>query len=178
LFEFGSDLEVCFPEGPDGARRSQAATDRSKRYNDLTQPAYADLKLELNAAAVDELIKLYDPGYRKLAEAQRLDRCVFETGVGFTALVPHAQVARQVFRVSSLKLQRALQRGDLAAAIREIEIVLRLARDLRPRGDMISQMVADAVSQAVYSSMLPTVMSSALLRAEHCERLIKLSESS
>jgi hypothetical protein len=174
LFEFSSEVESCFPEGPDRNRRSQSARDRSKRYGDLTQPANAGQNVELDAAAVDELIKLYDAGYRKLADAQRLDHCVFETGIAFSALLPHAQVARQVFRVSSLKVQRAVQRGELATAIREIEMVLRLARDLRPRGVIISQLVADAVSQAIYSSTLPIVLSSPRLRAEHCERLIKV----
>jgi hypothetical protein len=177
LFEFGSDLESCYPEGPERTRRSQAARDRSKRYKDLIEPAYADQKLELDPAAVDAVIKLYAAGYRKLAEAQRLDRCVFETGLGILPLLPHAQVTRQVYRVSSLKLQRDVQRGDLAAAIREIEMVLRLARDLRPRGITMSQLVADAVSQAVYTSMIPTVMASPRLRAEQCERLIKVLEA-
>jgi hypothetical protein len=88
LFEFGSDLEACFPEGPGRARRSQAASDRSKRYTDLTQPAYANSNAELEPKAVDEVIKLYDAGYRKLADAQRLPHCVFETGLGPTALLP------------------------------------------------------------------------------------------
>jgi hypothetical protein len=173
LFEFGSELEACFPEGAARVRRSQAAKDRSKRYNDLVQPTQSDTNLELDPAAVDAVIKLYDSGYRKLAEAQRLPRCVFETGLGPTALLPHAQVSRQVYRISSLRLQRAVQRGDLAAAIREVELVLRLARDLRPRGATISQLVADGVSQAVYFGMFSTIMASPRLRAEHCERLIK-----
>ena len=52
--------------------------------------------------------------------------------------------------------------------------MLRLARDLRPRGVRMTQLVADAVSQAVYSSMVPTILASTRLRAEHCERLIKV----
>jgi hypothetical protein len=173
LFEFGSELEVCFPEGPGRSRRSQAAQGRSKRYNEVAPASSSDPNAGLDPKAVDEVIKLYDVGYRKLAEAQRLPRCVFETGLGPTAILPHAQVSRQVYRVSSLRLQRAVQRGDLAAAIREVELVLRLATDLRPRGAMIAQLVADAVSQAVYAGMLSTILASPRLRAEHCERLIK-----
>jgi hypothetical protein len=82
-------------------------------------------------------------------------------------------VSRQVYRISSLRLQRAVGRGDLAAAIREVELVLRLARDLRPRGATISQLVADGVSQAVYAPMLSAILASPRLRADHCERLIK-----
>jgi hypothetical protein len=174
LFEFSGELEVCFPEGPGRSRRSQTANDRSKRYADLTQAAYSNTNSALDPAAVDEIVKLHETGYRKLAEAQRLPLCVFETGLSPTAMFPHAQASRQVARVSSLKLQRAIQRGDLAAAIREIELVLRLARDLRPRGATITQLVAVADSQFVFSGMLPAILASPRLRAEHCERLIKV----
>lgn len=75
--------------------------------------------------------------------------------------------------MSSLKIQRDVQRGDLAAAVREVELVLRMVRDLRPRGVLITQLVADALSQYVVSSMISTILASPRLRAEHCERLIK-----
>ena len=114
------------------------------------------------------------PGYRKLAHAQRRSRCVFETSVGITSLLPHAQVSRQVARVSSLKVHAPCSAATWPTAIREIDVVLRLVRDLRPRGSMISQLVADAISQLVLTNMIPAVMASPRLRAEHIERLIKL----
>ncbi len=177
LFEFAADVEVCFPAGPERDRRRQAAHDRAKQYSDLVQTAGADSKLELDASAVDALIKLHDAGYKKLAAAQRLNQCVFETGFDIAALLPHAQVARQVARISMLKVQRAVQRGDIAAAIHEIELVLRLARDLRPRGVTITQLVADACSQFICLTAVPTVLASPRLRAEQCERLMKVLET-
>jgi hypothetical protein len=94
LYEFGAELEVCFPEGAARSRRSEAARARSKRCKDLVDEASNNPGKELGAGAVDEVIKLYDVGYRKLAEAQRLPRCVFEAGVSAAALLPHAQVSR------------------------------------------------------------------------------------
>ena len=35
FFEFSSDVAVCFPEGPERDRRSQAAEDRMRRYVEL-----------------------------------------------------------------------------------------------------------------------------------------------
>jgi hypothetical protein len=177
LFEFSGELEVCFPEGPDRSRRGEAARDRAKRHYDLTQSVAADPKLELDPAQVDAVIKLYDAGYRKLAEAQRFDRCVFETGFDIATMLPHAQASRQVVRVSALKVQRDLQRGDPAAAIREIEMVLRLVRDLRPRGAEITQLVADADSQVIFSVAVPAILAAPRLRAEQCERLVKVLET-
>lgn len=97
LFEFGSELEVCFPEVR--SRRSESAKVRTKRYKELTDGAAANTGGGLSAAAVDDVIKLYDVGYRKLANAQARPRCVFETGASSTMLLPHAQVSRQVVRV-------------------------------------------------------------------------------
>ena len=52
--------------------------------------------------------------------------------------------------------------------------MLRLVRDLRPRGYIISQLVADAISQVICTSAIPSIVASPRLRAEHCERLIKV----
>ena len=102
LFEFGQEMAVCFPPGPDTERRRQAATERYKRYLALTESLTKDPKA-VPASAIDEVITLYDVGFRKLAAAQRVDRCVFEAGLGVAAPYPHVKVARQVARVSALK---------------------------------------------------------------------------
>ena len=105
LFEFSPDVEICFPHGPDRSRRSQLAKDRQKQYSTLVQPSNADPNAELDAAATDSVIALFDTGYRKLADAQHKPLCVFETGFGATALLPHVQVSRSVCRISSLRAQ-------------------------------------------------------------------------
>jgi hypothetical protein len=173
FFEFGSDVESCFPEGAERDRRRQAAQERSKRYSDVSQSLYNDPN-SVPIATVDEVIKLYDAGFRKLAEAQRRERCVFETGVGLMALLPHVQEARTVTRIASLRVQRAVQRGDFDAAIRDVETVLRLTRDLQPRGPMICQLVVAAITQVVGVTMVPTILAAPGLQSEHCDRLLKV----
>jgi len=76
LFEFGQEMAVCFPPGPDTERRRQASAERSRRYYALTESLTKDPKA-VPATAIDEVIALYDAGFRKLAAAQRIDRCVF-----------------------------------------------------------------------------------------------------
>ncbi len=173
LFEFGSNVAVCFPEGPERDRRRQAAEDRTKRYMELFQALQKDPKA-VAASSIDEVIKLYDVGFRKLAEAQRRDRCVFESGLGFTTLLPHVQDARQVARIASLRVRRAIERRDFDAAIRDVEAVLRLARDLQPRGGMVNQLVTAAITQIVCADMVSMILASPALRVEHCDRLLKL----
>ncbi len=173
LFEFGAEIAVCYPEGSERERRRLAALDRSKRYFDFVQ----SLSNNRSAAAPDavcEIIKLYNVGFRKLAEAQRRDQCVFETGLSFTALLPHAQVARQVARIADLRVERAVQRGDLDAAIRDVETVLRLTRDLQARGVMITQLVRSAITQVVGVKMVAAILSSPKLQSKHCYNLLNV----
>jgi hypothetical protein len=99
---------------------------------------------------------------------------VFETGFGFTALLPHVSAARQVARIASLRVRRAVEREDFEAAIRDVEIVLRLARDLQPRGHVISQLVSSAITLIVGKDMITPILIAPGLRAGHCDRLLKV----
>jgi hypothetical protein len=65
-------------------------------------------------------------------------------------LLPHIQAARQVTRIESLRVRRKLDRGDFDGAIRDVETVLRLARDVQPRGAVINQLVVTAINHVVY----------------------------
>src|SRR5262249_26728187 len=91
-----------------------------------------------------------------------------------TALLPHVQAARQVARIASLRVRRAVEREDFEAAIRDVEMVLRLARDLQPRGSIISQLVAMALTQLVGADMIVPILLAPGLRAEQCDRLLKV----
>jgi hypothetical protein len=179
FFEFSPGMERCFPPGPERDRRRDAAAARRKRYDDTMKPAF-DAKTVLSPAQVDEIVRLYDVGFRKVAEAQRRDRCVFETSLtsGFGpdvfATTPHLDSARMVARVASLRVQVAVQRGDFERAIVDVETVLRLAGDLRPRGGIIPQLISSALEQVVCVTMVPSILASPKLRAGHCDRLLKV----
>jgi hypothetical protein len=174
FLEFGSDVAACFPAGPERDRRLRAAEDRAKRYMDLYEVLEKDPKA-VPAEAIDAVIKPYETGFRKFAEAQRRDRCVFEAGLGDEALIPHTQAARQVARVASLRVRRAVEQADFDAAIRDVEAVLRLVRDLRPRGSIVTQMVAGSITERVVcADMVKAILADPGLRVEHCDRLLKV----
>src|SRR5262249_13941775 len=129
----------------------------------------------VSAEVIDAVIKLYETGFRKLAEAQRRDRCVFEAGLGDEAHILHVNPARQVARIASLRVRRAVERGDFDAAIRDVEAVLRLVGELRPRGSMIIQMIAGAITeQVICAEMVKAILTDPQLRLDHCDRLLKL----
>jgi hypothetical protein len=172
FFEFSEDMAICFPEGTERERRRLAAAERSKRYLALSE-ALAQGAKAVPGAAIDEVVKLYDTGFQKLAEAQRRERCVFEPGVSFDTLTPLAQGARQAIRIAALKVRRAAAKKDFDGAIREVAAELRLARDLQPRGDIMVQLVHCAITRLISVQILEIVVAPEA-RAEHCDRLIKL----
>jgi hypothetical protein len=172
FFEFGTEMASCFREGPERDRRHQAADDRMKRYIEL-EKALSDAPDTVPTGAIDAVIASYASGFEKLVEAQRRDRCVFETGIGVEAPLSQAQVCRQVARIAALRTRRAVERGDYDAAIREVDIALRMVRDLRPRGFMITQLVAAAITQVTCADMINRILAGPGLRVEHCDRLLK-----
>jgi hypothetical protein len=171
LFEFEAAMQVCFPPGPERDRRSQEAKDRWKRYYPLSQQLERS-PASVSAAAIDDLVRLYDAGFRKLTLAQRRDQCVFEVGLGMLALTPHHSAARHVAWITSLRVRQDIERGDLSRAIAEIDRLLRLARDLEPRGNGTSQLVVAAITRDACTKQVTAILAGRGLHAQHCDRLI------
>ncbi len=173
LFEFGYEVAVCFPEGPERERRKQAVEQRSGRFNGIYQALRKDPRSQ-PATVIDALIDEYDTGFRKLSWAQQRPMCVFHTAIGVTAQVPHVQAARQVGRVAVLKVRRELERGELDAALRDLERLLRLSRDLLPQGIMITDLVSAAIDGSAAKEILVPLLATPGLTVPHCERLLAL----
>ncbi len=171
LFEFDPSLQKCFPEGPARDRRVKAAEGRRTAFLAAFQAFQADPK-SVAADTIDAAIRPYDEGFRKLALAQRRPRCVFVTGIDFSALLPHAQAARDVARVASLRVQQAVAKGDFPSAVGDVKMTLRLSRDLRPRGYLIVQLVAGSIDQVVMGEMVPAILAGPGLKAKDCKALM------
>ena len=172
LFEFGSDVAGLF-SAEEGKRREAIVRQREDEYRRLDDARRKDPGAVDNAA-VDAWLAQYDVGFEKLAAAQQRPRCVFQTGLSFHSLLPHAQKARQVARVVDWRTRRDLQRGDFQRPIQGLETVLRLSRDLRPRGDTICQLVSIALDGICCRQMVPAILTTPGIQAEHCDRLLAL----
>jgi hypothetical protein len=171
LFEFGPEMESCFAPGPRRDRRKAEAEDRVRRFMAVWDAFAKDEKVA--PAAMDAAVKDFEAGYRKLEQAQRLPKCVFLPGTGPDGLLPYAQVARTVARASQVRARRMLDRGEVDAAIGELRLVLRLARDLRPRGTLICQLVSDAIESSVIEQITRPILASPKLSAARCDQLIR-----
>ncbi len=173
FFEFNDEMATCFPPGEATEKRRQVAQVRHKRYYDLAQKMASDSSA-VSPAAIAEVVKLFEPGFRKLAEAQRRDRCVFEPGLDILATLPHVQAAREVARITSLDVKLAVDRGDLDRALNDIEMMLRLIRDLQPRGYMMTELVVTAITQLVCTDINTSFLAAGALGVNQCDRLLKL----
>jgi hypothetical protein len=175
LFEFGSETSFCFchqGESPqsDTKRRMQIADQRCQEYLRFDEAWQKD-PASVDLAAVDAWLQGYETGFEKLARAQRRPACAFETGVGLASLLPHAQAARQVARVAEWRIRRDLARGDFERPIQAVEMVLRLSRDLRPRGHEVCQLVSVSLDVACCQQMVPAILTAPRITAQHCDRL-------
>lgn len=176
LFEFDPELSYCYHpygEGPQGEARRRADIARQRRqvYSRLSEAQLKDPN-SVDKTAVDACIAEYETGFEKLAQAQKRRSCVFETGMSLDSLVPHAAGARHVARVVDWRSSHDLVRGDFQRPIQGIEMVLRLSRDLRTRGEPVTQMVSLAMDNICCEQIVPAILTAPGVKAEHCDRLL------
>jgi len=112
-------------------------------------------------------------GFRLLAVAQARPQCVFEAGLSSASWLPHVQCARTVMRAALLKIELALARRDSDAVHADMEMLLRLSRDLCPRGCSICQLVSMSLQGEVLD-LIDRVLDLPWIEAANCERLLAL----
>ena len=172
LYEFSQEVQTCFPED-EQLRRSPIVRSRSERFYKLYMP-WEENRLSVNAAAFGAILTEYETGFQKLRAAQQKPQCVFTTGVGFAALLPHAQSARDIARIASVRAWSKLQKGNVDSAIQDAATTLRLGRDVAHRGTLISTLVSTAVESLVCQSILRDVLLHRDLTIDQCDRLIEI----
>ncbi|MDG3007367.1 hypothetical protein [Paludisphaera mucosa] len=166
--EFGADADACLTAA--GMTPVAAAGGRQERIGALHE---ANLKQpeKIDREAADALLADLSEGFRKLAAAQRRPECVFATGLATDMRIPHAQLARVVARAARLRAFRDVEDGEIERPIRDVASLLRLSRDLRPRGIYISQLVSASIDHVALLQILPALLRSPALKVEHCDRL-------
>jgi hypothetical protein len=89
-------------------------------------------------------------------------------------MLPHAQASRRITQVSCLKNVALLDAGKLDDAIELVASNIRLARDVRPRGGLISQLVACASTNLTINSMVKPILVRPGLTTAQCDRLLAI----
>jgi hypothetical protein len=128
LYEFApQDMEYCLAP-LEVESRGPTIRNRAGRTN-------AAMRKELPALS-SELVDEYADAFEKLAQAQKRKRCVFETGIGIDAQLPHLQASKAAGRVLDWRVEFAVVNGRIDEAINDVRMGLPLSRDLRPRGSI------------------------------------------
>ena len=172
LYEFSREVENCFPDD-ERLRRSPIVRSRSERFYKLYMP-WEKNRLSVNAAAFGAILKEYEIGFQKLRAAQQKPQCVFTTGVGFAALLPHVQSAREIARVATVRAWSELQKGNIDGAIQDAATTLRLGRDIAHRGVLISTLLTTAIDSVVCQNILRDVLLHRDLTTDQCDRLVAI----
>jgi hypothetical protein len=77
-----------------------------------------------------------------------------------------------VARAIACRTWRDLDRGDFERPIEGVETVLRLSRDLRPRGLIVCQLVSVVLDGICFSDIVPQILTAEGVEVEHCDRLL------
>jgi len=129
---------------------------------------------QIPSADVARVLESARPAIEALASAQEKPACVFVTGLGISTLLPHVQSARGLVRLSTLELHQARLNGDISAAEAAIARTLRLSRDVRPRGFVVCQLVADAIDADLIDSIEGITLGQPQCDSAACDRLVAL----
>jgi hypothetical protein len=171
FYEFSPEMEMCFPH--DQRQRTSIVRERVRRSAGTLEAFHTD-PAAVPIAQVDATLAEFSEGFRKLEVAQRRPRCVFAIGLNYDAVLPHAQVARQVIRLLKLQVYSDLARHDYDHALLCLERSLRISRDLRPRGPLITQLVSVAIDSVCANEVVPLLLADPGLRQEQCKRLLDI----
>ena len=106
--------------------------------------------------------------------AQQKPECVFVVELSPTVMLDFAGCSRRVADACTLQLYLAKARGDSTLAETAIKRVLRLSRDLRPRGLLICQLVSNAIDDKVLNEVMRSTLSDSTVTAEQYDRLLSL----
>lgn len=184
LWEFGSILtSELFPGD---RQRESLVSKRSSRMLDLSlrfsqSKAVPPEAARPTPAEIDAVLGEYTDAIEKLLLAQRRPECVFEYDLGIGAL-SHVHSAHGAGSVLRLRASRALEHGNFDAALAAVESMLRLSRDLRPRGGSSMQINSIALQRLVCTSPgEPGVISDMLSRGDitpaQCDQLLAVLDA-
>ena len=190
LMGFSPELAVCVPEEFREPAISNARR-RSQEFVALFRQWENDPR-SVDAAALDLCLAGYNGSFNELSKAQRRLRCVFNSDLNLFSEQRHVNAAREAANVASLRIQQLMRDGQPAPrkvraddkpqemplsvvekCLADMERVLRLSRDLRPRGRIETQRASLAIDQTMLD-LVPDLVARTELTVADCDCITKL----
>jgi hypothetical protein len=125
-------------------------------------------------AEIEQVLAAAQPAEQRLDEAQQKAKCVFITRMEGAGFPFHVASALKFASLSQLHLYHARVKDDYEEAEQSVRRVLRLLRDLRPRGEMSTQALSSMAARNALSAMNDFTLSQPGRSVERCDRLLTL----
>lgn len=174
FFEVSATVGSCFPE-EQRDERTDVVRKRARYFIDLYHQ-WKQQRTEIDGKTFDGCLQTYSEAFKKLADAQQRNECVFRTSIDFSPATPHVRAAREFVSVFEFKISRQLKLGDVKRATESAETVLRLIRDLRRRAIPSTQLAAVEMEVLAYR-WVPWILSDSAVHVEDCDRILEVLTS-
>ena len=113
--------------------------------------------------------------FAKFAAAQLKENCVFQNDFDQTRIVHPGIAARESGRLFMLSCLNELYKGNLELSINRLNMMLKLCRDVRPRGSEFDQSLSSVeISQFLEKVVAVSILRSDQLTIEHCDLLLEI----
>jgi len=174
LFEFspGSMKRCVSPE--DWDKRGPPLQERERRVDECSRQQELKDSRETKGRRA-QLVEEYQTAFDKLAQAQSRKRCLFESGFALqNGSIELVASSRRAVLLLEWRVEARVDAGNLAGAIDDVEMALRLSRDLRPRGTLIRQISSLAFDQQTAGKMIPMILGAKGFPVTDCDRLLHI----
>ena len=155
LFEFGPEPAVCFPEGAETTQRKQVAERRSRAIDDLFSEFGKD-PASVSNQAMDGLVAELEPALAR-SRTPRPAAMRVRSSLGYVCPTAPCEPGAEGCPLGGDEDRRCLDRGEVDQPLHDLEVVLRLTRDLRPRGSLICQIIATSIGEIAMSEIIPAL---------------------
>lgn len=189
LIGFSSELAVCVPE----EFREPAMSNARKRSQEFVAlfRQWKTTPQSVDESALKLCLAGYGRSFDELSKAQRRPRCVFDSDLSLFSEQRHVNAAREVANVASLRILHFLRSGQsttrkvgaseteeaplsvVERCLADMERILRLSRDLRPRGRIETQQASLAIDQTMLE-LVPALVARPELTVADCDHMTKL----
>lgn len=166
--------ETKYPCPPAELRTRTEAAQKLERVIDLAADVEKLKSGAVTLAHVEEVLTLAEPVILQWTELQKKPACQFYYDFDFNSPLPPVSSIRSIGRLMQLELFFAWSKSDFDRAHRVIARVLRLARDLRPRGIAITQLTAIATQSMLLDGLKDFTLVQPGITATHCDQLLRL----
>jgi len=170
LYEFYPNEMQDYVSPQEHAKRGPALMKRAARTALLQNREQGTVSADERARDILQ----YEKPFEKLAEAQKRPHCQFEFDPEAGGIFAHFLAARQVARLINWRVEFWVSKGELDRALDDIERALRLARDLRPHGSPIRQVISMLLDRIITEDLISRVLATPQLDKADCDRLLKI----